>query len=361
MRKPRQLLKGAGIALVSVLMLSTSAAFGATRPSRTAMASSGMPKITIKFSCACSSAPPVSPQTAELYRISSIMKNLTHGAVNIEIFPNSSLVPSAQELGDLQNNTIQMAETSGDEYQNLVGAGMIYEIPYLFTNFNQEVHAYYSKTGQNLVKTIDETLGVHMLGLFDLGPRELDLTTTKHIETPADLAGLKLRMPPGPYWATLGQALGGNVTPIAFTEIYLSLETGLIQGQDNPLPTDVADKFYQVTKQIVLTNHVIEPLMPVINEVTWNQLSPVEQQDLQHTVAEQDSWESNAVQKDQNIDIAFLKHHGLKVYSPNIEAFRKPALKAFLCDPEYVKPILRQARGLLSYALKASGATMPTC
>jgi TRAP-type C4-dicarboxylate transport system substrate-binding protein len=238
---------------------------------------------------------------------------------------------------------------------------MIYEIPYLFTNFNQEVKAYYSKTGQNLVDTIDRTLGVHMLGLLDLGPRELDLTTTKHISTPADLAGLKLRMPPGPYWATLGQALGGDVTPVAFTEIYLSLETGLIQGQDNPLPTDVADKFYQVTKQIVLTNHVIEPLMPVINEATWNELSPVEQQDLQHTVAEQDTWESSTVEHDQNVDIAFLKQHGLKVYSPDIEAFRKPALKAFLCDPAYVKPILRQARGLLDYALKASGATMPTC
>ncbi len=358
MKKPK-LLRAAGIAFASLLALQSGVAFGATRTEQAKAAA--MPKVTIKFSCPCSSAPPMAPQTQELYRLAKVMKVLTHGAVNIEIFPNSSLVPAAQELEALQNNTIQMAETSGDEYQNLVGAGMIYEIPYLFTSYSQELKTFQSKPGQHLVNLIDKTLGVHMLGMLDLGQRELDLATTKKIETPADLKGVKLRMPPGPYWALLGKALGGNVTPVAFTEIYLSLQTGLIQAQDNPLPTDVADKFYQVTKQIVLTNHVIDPLMPVINEVTWNELSPAEQADLQKAVTEQDNWESNAVQSQQASDIAFLKKKGLKVYTPDIAAFRKPTLKAFLCNPTYIKPLRKEAYGLLNYALKLTGATRPSC
>lgn len=360
MKRPR-LLKAAAVLLSSLIMATSSAAFGSEAVHHAATKHAAMPKITIKFSCPCSSAPPMAPQTEEIYRLAKVMKVLTHGAVNIEVFPNSSLVPAAQEIEALQNNTIQMAETSGDEYQNLIGAGMIYQIPYLFTNYDQEYTAFQSKPGQTLANLIGKTLGVHVLGLLDLGQRELDLATTKKIETPADLKGIKLRMPPGPYWATLGAALGGSVTPVAFTEIYLSLETGVIQAQDNPLPTDVADKFYQVTKQIVLTNHVIEPLMPVINETTWNQMSPAEQADLQKAVTQQDAWESAKVSADQSKDIAFLKSKGLKVYSPNISAFRKPALKAFLCDPAYVKPILRQARGLLNYALKVSGATRPSC
>jgi tripartite ATP-independent transporter DctP family solute receptor len=360
MRKPK-LLKAAGVALVSLLALQSGAAYGMTRPDHAKSARAAMPQVTIKLSCPCSSAPPMAPQTQELYRIAKVMKVLTHGAVNVEIFPNSSLVPAAQELEALQNNTIQMAETSGDEYQSLVGAGMIYEIPYLFTTFKQELQTFASKPGQHLVNLIDKTLGVHMLGILDLGQRELDLATTKHISTPADLKGIKLRMPPGPYWALLGQALGGNVTPVAFTEIYLSLQTGVIQAQDNPLPTDIADKFYEVTKQIVLTNHVIEPLMPVINEVTWNQMSPAEQADLQKTVTQQDAWESNQVQSQQQSDITFLRHHGLKVYSPNIASFRKPALKAFLCNPTYIQPLLKEAHGLLNYALKLSGAVRPAC
>lgn len=352
----------AGALFAGLLVLQASAAFGSTRShASVARHSAAMPSVTIKFSCPCSSAPPMAPQTEEMYRIAKVMKVLTHGAVNIEIFPNGSLVSAAQELNALQNNTVQMVETSGDEYQNLVGAGMIYEMPYLFTNYNEEVQTFNSKPGQTLVGLIDKTLGVHVLGLFDLGPRELDLATTNHISTPADMKGIKLRMPGGPYWATLGAALGGSVTPVAFTEIYLSLETGVIQAQDNPLPTDVADKFYEVTKQIVLTNHVIEPLMPVINEVTWNKLSPAEQADLQKTVTRQDTWESNKVASDQAYDIKFLKAHGLKVYTPNIESFRKPALKAFLCDPTYITPFLKEARGLLNYALKVSGATRPSC
>lgn len=359
--KRTKFVRVAGVLFAGLLVLQAGAAYGSSSSHASPRPHAAMPKVTIKFSCPCSSAPPMAPQTEELYRIAKVMKVLTHGAVNIEIFPNGSLVSSAQELNALQNNTVQMVETSGDEYQNLVGAGMIYEIPYLFTNYNQEVETFNSKPGQTLVGLIDKTLGIHVLGLFDLGPRELDLATTNHISTPADLKGVKLRMPPGPYWATLGAALGGDVTPVAFTEIYLSLETGVIQGQDNPLPTDVADKFYEVTKQIVLTNHVIEPLMPVINEVTWSELSPAEQADLQKTVTQQDTWESNKVAQDQAYDVSFLKRKGLKVYTPNIEAFRKPALKAFLCDPTYIGPLLKQAHGLLNYALKVSGAVRPTC
>ena len=101
--------------------------------------------------------------------------------------------------------------------------------------------------------------------------------------------------------------------------------------------------------------------MPVINEATWNSLSPAEQADLQRTVTQQDTWESDQVAKDQSKDIAFLKAKGLKVYTPDIAAFRKPALKAFLCSPTYIEPLLKEAHGLLNYALKLSGATRPAC
>lgn len=320
-----------------------------------------MPKVTLKVSCPCSSAPPVAPQTAALQRMAADVAKLTNGAVTMKLYLNSSLVPQSSELQSLRQNTAQMIEMSGDEYQSIAGAGMIYQIPYVFTDFQQELQLNASPEGQELLSTVDKALGVHILGMQDLGSRELDLTTTKAIEAPADMKGIKLRVPSGPYWATLGQALGGSVTPVDFSEIYLSLQTGVIQAQDNPLPTDVANKFYEVTKQIVLTNHVIEPVMPTINATTWNKLSPAEQSDLEQAVASADAWEDTAVQNQQDTDITFMKQHGLTVTTPNIAAFRPPALKAFLCNPTYTNPMNSEVPGLIAAALKISGATQPSC
>lgn len=316
------------------------------------------PKVTLKWSCPCLSAQPQSPETEALYRTAAQVFSETHGAVTIEVFPNSSLLPEATEFEGVQANTAQMSDSSGDEYQAQLPQGMIYEIPYLFTSFAQEQEVFNSKYGKKLNALIAQKLGVHILGIQDLGARELDLSITKKIMTPADMAGVKLRMPPGTYWTQLGQAMGGDVTPVGFTEIYLSLETGVVQAQDNPLPTDIADKFYQVTKQIVLTNHVIEPVMPTINNTAWNELSPVERADLVKAVTEQDNWASQQVAQQQATDIKFLEKQGLKVYSPDIAAFRAPALKSFLCDPAYGGSMLP---GMLPYVERLTGATPPAC
>lgn len=324
-------------------------------------AASGLPDVTLKYSCPCLSAPPRSPQSQSLYNIASYVKKASDGHLKIEVFENSSLVPEATEFESVEKDAAQMSDGSGDEYQAQFPAGMIYEIPFLFTHYSQEVKLFDSKYGKELNKKILAATGVRILGIQDLGARELDLSVTRRIETPADLHGIKLRMPPGTYWTKLGQALGGDVTPVGFNEIYTALETGLVQAQDNPLPTDISDKFYKVTKQIVLTNHVIEPVTPDINNSAWMKLSPKEQAILQAAVTKADNLASKAVQDDQAKDIAFLKAHGLKVYSPNIAAFRAPALKAFLCDASYVDPIRKEVPGMLSYALSLSGAKMPSC
>ena len=95
----------------------------------------------------------------------------------------------------------------------------------------------------------------------------------KKIMTPADLAGVKLRMPGGEGWQFVGEALGANPTPMAFTEVYTALQTGAIDGQDNPLPADKSMKFYEVTNQIVLTDHLIANNLFSISLTKWNSLT----------------------------------------------------------------------------------------
>ncbi len=93
------------------------------------------------------------------------------------------------------------------------------------------------------------------------------------MKTPADLKGVKLRMPGTKEWLFLGEALGATATPLAFGEVYLGLKTGTIDGQDNPLPTVRAAKFYEVTKQLVMTNHLVDGIFIAISDKTWKAMT----------------------------------------------------------------------------------------
>jgi tripartite ATP-independent transporter DctP family solute receptor len=354
MRNPRkQSLWITGLMLVALVAVGC----GSTSTPK-ATSSASMPTVVLKWSCPCLSAPPQAPETEALYRTASEVFRLTDGHVNIEVFPNSSLVPQATEFQGLQKGVVDMSDSDPTEYEGTTPAGMIYDIPYLYTSWSQVEEVFNSSYEQKLDSATVSQLGVRLLGIQDLGARELNLKSTASIMTPADMAGIKLRMPPGTYWSQLGQAMGGQVTPVSFTEIYLSLETGVVQAQDNPLATDIADKFYEVTKEVVLTNHLFSPVMPTINEASWKELSTTEQKDLVQAVTDQDNWADQQVASQQSQDISFLKKHGLQVYSPNISAFRTPVLKSFLCDPTYVSGL---TPGVLAYALKATGAKMPSC
>lgn len=190
-----------------------------------------------------------------------------------------------------------------------------------------------SDPGKQWSSEIDQKFGFHVLGELYLGTRELDLRFTRKIMTPDDLKGVKLRMPDSPAWIFLGKALGANPTPLAFSELYLALQTGTVDGQDNPLPTDKAAKFYEVTKEVVLTNHLVDGLLFVINDQTWNALSADQQKVIQDAARAAISYhDTNRIQEEKSI-VDFLKGQGLDVYTPDIQAFRQHVLDAYLHDP----------------------------
>ncbi|MHB8620424.1 MAG: DctP family TRAP transporter solute-binding subunit [Chloroflexota bacterium] len=331
---------------------SASAAAPATSPS------ASQPKVTLKYSCPCTTGPKQSPQTTAMTRFADEVKQLTNGAVTIKLFPNGSLLGQNVEFQGLEKGSTDIADTDPNQWQPQVPALQILLVPYLYTHFSQAQTVFHGADVQKLVQLGVQKAGVRVLDVQNLGARELNLTITKKIETPADLNGVKLRMPPGPYWAKLGQAMGAKVTPVAFNEIYLALQTGTVQGQDNPVATDVANRFYEVTKQLILTNHVFSPIMPAINEKAWKKLSPSEQTAVTKAMRDADAWANQQIKQGQDKDIKFMEKHGLKVYSPNTKAFQSAVLKAFVCDPTFTKAF---PSGLLSSVEKSTGAATPTC
>jgi TRAP-type C4-dicarboxylate transport system substrate-binding protein len=160
------------------------------------------------------------------------------------------------------------------------------------------------------------------------------LKAKKKINTPADLSGVKLRMPPGDAWQLLGRSLGANPTPMAFAETYTGLQTGAVDGQDNPLPNVQAMKFHEVMSQIVLTSHLIGYDLLSMNLKTWNAMSPQRQKALQASVDKALAW-STAEHLKREAELAEgFKKAGLDVYAPDVKAFREHAQKVYLASDE---------------------------
>jgi TRAP-type C4-dicarboxylate transport system substrate-binding protein len=147
--------------------------------------------------------------------------------------------------------------------------------------------------------------------------------------TPADLAGIKLRMPPGEGWQFVGTAMGANPSPLAFTEVYTALQTGTIDGQDNPMGAVRSMKFYEVSSQIVKTSHLVANNLFAISLSKWNSLSPAQQKTVQDAADKFAAAVTAQALKDDVEQEAFMKQQGLEVYTPDLPAFRKHVLDVY--------------------------------
>ena len=166
-----------------------------------------------------------------------------------------------------------------------------------------------------------------------LGRRQVNLRQPKDeltVSTPADLEGVNLRMPGTDAWQFLGKALGAAPTPMAFSEVYTALSTGAVDGQDNPLPTVVDAKFYEVTNQIILTSHLVDLNYIAIGKEVWDGLTPEQQAKVQEAAdAAAESGRQKQLQKEEDL-VSFLKEQGMEVYEPDLAAFRDQVQSMYL-------------------------------
>ena len=180
----------------------------------------------------------------------------------------------------------------------------------------------------------EDQLKVKILGPTFFGTRQVGLKPKKKITTPADMAGIKLRMPPGDAWQLLGRSLGANPTPMAYAEDYTGLQTGAIDGQDNPLPNVQNMKFYEVMSQIVLTSHLVGFDLLTVNMKTWSGMSPAKQKSFQAAADKAIAWSTGEHLKREAELADGFKKQGLEVYPPDVNAFRAYAQKIYLASDE---------------------------
>lgn len=242
----------------------------------------------------------------------------------------ATLFKQGTELVALQRGNLETGIVAPQDIANQLPEWSILTAAYLFRDAAHLKTFFESEPGQEMKSMAEEKLGIHIVAPVYFGARQVNLKPDKTIKTPADMAGMKLRMPGGDAWQFLGTALGANPTPMAYAEVYTGLQTGAIDGQDNPLPNDYNMKFYEVTSQIVLTSHLIGFDLFVVSKKTWDSLSAERRQKLESEAKKAIDWSTQKHLDEEARLVQFFKDQGLKVYEPDIDAFRQHAQKMYL-------------------------------
>jgi TRAP-type C4-dicarboxylate transport system substrate-binding protein len=262
-----------------------------------------------------------------------MMNKLSAGVADIAVIEpyfGGNLFKQGTELVALQRGNLEMGNIAPQDISNQIPAWSVLTSAYLFRDANHLRTFFDSEVGAEFKQMAEDQLGIRILGPTYFGARQVGLITDKKINTPEDMAGVKLRMPGGDAWQFLGTSIGANPTPMAYAEVYTGLQTGAIDGQDNPLPNVENMKFYEVMKQIVLTSHLVGFDLLVISKSAWDAMTPEQQ-------AEFDAAAKAAIDFSQDAHVAreaelveLFKTEGLDIYEPDLAAFRAFAQQKYL-------------------------------
>ena len=258
------------------------------------------------------------------------------GEFDVQINLNASLFKQGAEPAAMARGNLELTTVSAFDIAKLVPEFSIFTAGYIVRDPAQQQKIFNGPIGAEMFKLVADKMDITPLSTVYLGTRQVNLRDSRSVKTPSDLKGVKLRMPGSKEWLFLGEALGATPTPLAFGEVYLGLKSGTIDGQDNPLPTVRAAKFYEVTKQIVLTSHLVDGIFISIASKALKALSPANQQKVLAAAQAASAYNNENRSKEEGQLVEFFKKEGLQVSTPDVEAFRKAVQTAYQ-NSEYAK------------------------
>lgn len=276
-------------------------------------------KLELKFTTV---SVPTDLHTQAMKVFAEKLEELSPGRYDIQLYDSGALFGQNADLDALQRGNAEMAYVAFQLIADAIPEFGLFTAGYLFQSPEHYRAVLNSDIGAEFKQRVSDEMGLQILDACYLGTRQLNLRSERDVQTPADLAGVKLRMPGAESWLFLGEALGANPTPLPFSEVYLGLQTGTIDAQDNPLPTVDAAKFYEVTKQITLTSHLVDGLPMVVNNQTWEQLTDDERAKMTEAAVAACDWNNQARTAEEERLVAFFESEGLTVTTPDVDAFR---------------------------------------
>jgi tripartite ATP-independent transporter DctP family solute receptor len=252
------------------------------------------------------------------------IKKRTNGKYEIGVFPASQLGNENQINEGLGLGTVDMIYTgtsfAGSIHKPLAISGA----PFMLRDFNHWKAYRDGKLFRDIAKGYEDKTKHKVIALTYYGERMV--TANKEIKKPEDMKGMKLRVPPAPLYLMLTKSVGANATPIAFAEVYLALQQKTVDGQENPLPTIMAKKFYEVQTHVMLTGHITESLLTIVGSHVWAKLTDAEKKVFDETLAQAAAKASDAIREAEQKIADELRKLGKTVVTVDREAFRQAAV-----------------------------------
>ena len=253
------------------------------------------------------------------------MEERTDGRLGIEVFPASSLGKEVDINEGLGLGTVDIIYTGQLFAGRAYGPVAIGGAPFMFRDYEHWDAYRNSELFDELSQGYTDATGNRIEAVTYYGERHV--TSNEPIETPADMEGLKIRVPNAPLYMMFPQAVGANPTPIAFAEVYLALQQGTVDAQENPLPTIEAKKFYEVQSDINMTGHITDALLTIVGGPAWGSLSEEDRTALQEVLDEAaDCATEQIIQKEQEL-AQFFRDEGVNVNEVDRGPFREATMK----------------------------------
>jgi len=252
--------------------------------------------------------------------------------IAMSVHTASTLFKQGTEVQALQRGNLEMSTMTTFEVAQQMPELGFFNRGYLFKDHAHLRRVFDGPLGEEYRKAVAEKMGIEILATHYLGTRQVSLRSKRAVKGPADLAGVKLRMPAGPEWLLLGRTLGVSPLPLGMPELYLALKTGTVDGQENPLSIFNAAKLYEVSEQVVLTSHMLQPVFFAIAKPAWAKLSTAQQTLLQNAARKAAKTGDDGRLADEASIIDAIKQRGLSVDAIDLAPFRTAADKAYVGD-----------------------------
>jgi tripartite ATP-independent transporter DctP family solute receptor len=284
---------------------------------------------------------PEADSTMAAQKFADVLEILSGGKVKVDVFHSGQLGDQKTQILDVMRGTLDMTiDTSPGWFADLANYPQIgvLDTPYVYRDLDHAYRVLTGPVGQKHWDYLAKNAGLRVLDIWYMGTRELNLVKKAGpVRRPEDLRGIKLRMPNVESWLDIGRALGATPTPLGFGEVYMALKSGTIEGQDNPLPTSDWAKFYEVTHYIILTDHVMGFITPVINEKLWQDMPEEYRVYIQKAILVGRYYMNQiTLEKELSLLGKFREEYGMEIIIPDKQAFMESANK-FYSKPKFDK------------------------
>lgn len=259
------------------------------------------------------------------------VEQYTQGRYKVQVFPAGQLANDPKAVEQLQLGGIDFTVSGTGTYATHVSTLNLTVLPYLVESYEQGWKLYDESKWLHAQFAKAPAKGFRFIATWEAGFR--DMTTKEPLASPADAKGKKLRSYPNEMMRWVLEAIGFNVVILPLPEVYLAIQQGAVSGQENPIDTIFANKFYEVAPYVTLTHHVYSPIPLTISEKTWQKLTPVDQAAVMKAGAETAAWIRNEIKNNDDKQLAEMTAKGAKVARPNLAPFR-----------DAVKPVYAKAK-----------------